>query len=240
MSSPYLYATWLSAPSDEDTAKVAADFVAALGSTPGVVQTAAYRLTVGGPAMQKLAGVVKRIDDERFVAAAPRAVVLAELDSLATSAEVGDRFGARDDAPEPDPVAASIAWQVLFHELSYVSGPEESSDPSFGPAIQLGALNVDSLQAEWELNQWYERVRLPAVATMPGQIRTRRYVSIAGPPRYGVLYEFLSLDARIKGFEEREESHGLDRSHPTSKLMDYTVHAPGAPFIGERLEPAGS
>ena len=35
MSSPYLYATWLSAPSDEDTAKVAADFVAALGTTPG-------------------------------------------------------------------------------------------------------------------------------------------------------------------------------------------------------------
>jgi len=237
MSSPYLYATWLSAPSDEDTPEVAADFVAAIRKTPGVVQTAAYRLTVGGPAMQKLAGVVKRIDDPDFVAAAPRAVVLAELDSLATGAVVGDRFGTRKDAPGPDPVSASIAWQVLFHELSYVSGPEESSDPSFGPAIQLGALDVDSLDAEWELNQWYERIRLPAVANMPGQIRTRRYVSVAGPPRYGVLYEFLSLDARIKGFEEKEESSGLDRSHPTSKLMDYTVHAPGAPFIGERIEP---
>ena len=137
-------------------------------------------------------------------------------------------------------MSASIAWQVLFHELSYVSGPEESSDPSFGPAIQLGALNVDSLQAEWELNQWYERVRLPAVATCRARSAPGATSPSPGPPRYGVLYEFLSLDARIKGFEEKEESHGLDRSHPTSKLMDYTVHAPGAPFIGERMELASS
>jgi hypothetical protein len=101
--------------------------------------------------------------------------------------------------------------------------------------VQFGVLNVKAVANEWQINEWYERLRLLAVATIEGQVRTRRYVSVAGRAKYGILYEFVSLEARLAGFEEPHEAKSLDNSHPTSALRRYTVHAPGAPFIGVRV-----
>ena len=224
---PYLHAAWLPDESLVD------EYEKLVGEVPGVVRTAAYRSAEKSEAMQTLAKDLSRLDIPGLRERPAKAWVLAELESLNAGAEVAGLLG-EPDATSAHPIAGEILTQVLLHEINDVPGPL-SGDGEFAPAHQFGVYGLNSVNAEWRLHVWYERHRLVEVATMPGMIRTRRYAVVAGPARCGILYEFPSVEARLEGFEAESEAKGLDPNHHNAPLREYTVHAPGAPFIGSRI-----
>lgn len=145
----------------------------------------------------------------------------------------------------PDGFEAMLALRVglrnaIFTEEARVNGPEPrefgpGADP--GPAIQMGSFRMRTTEDEFDLGRWYAQYRLPFMARTPGCIATRKLVGVAGWAKHSVLYEFTSLQARLQHFEEPHEALALDRSRWESQVMATTVHAPGSPFVGERIWP---
>lgn len=234
--SAVLYAAWPHPSGASSTeAPRGETFMEALGAIEGVGHTALYQIAQGGPAMKEIAAQIHRLQDGALAASPPVQFVLAELASLDAAVDVGRAFGADVDRRSSELSYLGLLEQALFHEIDYVAGPAENDD-GFAPAVQFGVLSVRDLANEWQINEWYERLRLISVAMIPGQVRTRRYVSVCGRAKYAILYEFTSLEARLTGFEEPHESRALDDSHPTSALRRYTVHAPGAPYVAWRVQ----
>ncbi|MEK9678721.1 MAG: hypothetical protein VW169_10065 [Rhodospirillaceae bacterium] len=148
-----------------------------------------------------------------------------ELEESGAKEMIGMRIGARP---------------VVFTEEARVNGPEfdaraQSATP--GPAIQMGNFRTRSVEDEFDLAAWYANYRFPAMAKMTGCINTRKLVSVAGWVKHSILYEFTSLEARAEGFDEHE-ALGLDNTVWTSKIVKYTIHAPGSPSVGRRIWPA--
>ena len=75
------------------------------------------------------------------------------------------------------------------------------------------------------------------MAQLRGCIATRKLAGVAGWAKHSVLYEFVSLEARLRNFEEPHQALALDRTRWESQVIAGTVHAPGSPFIGERIWP---
>ena len=122
-----------------------------------------------------------------------------------------------------------------------VDGPSRATQDGSGapaPAIQMGTLRPRSLDAEFDLIRWYAQYRLPSMARMTGVVRTRKWAGIAGWPKHGILYEFESLAHRLEHFEQPHESLALEPAHWTNKITRASDHAPGSPFIGERIWPS--
>ena len=118
---------------------------------------------------------------------------------------------------------------------------DKAPSSGIGPAIQFGLFDMRSEDDRWNVNEWYRTRRLVPVRRLPGAIRARRYVSVAGgPAKFGILYEFVSLEARIEHFEPMNaRDHELDAPAPgpdgvvTPRLIaDRTVHPPMSPSIG--------
>lgn len=128
----------------------------------------------------------------------------------------------------------------LFSVFARVDGPEAGLRPAGttpGPVIQMGSFRTRTVDDEYDVCAWYAQHRLPAIANMPGCIAARVMLGAAGWAKFSVLYEFLSVEARQKNFEEGHEA--LDESEIpwTHRVHDYTVHAPGSPTVATRLWP---
>lgn len=129
---------------------------------------------------------------------------------------------------------------AVFVVEERVNGPaprEGSPGTGPGPAIQMGSFRMRTPEEEFDLGKWYAQYRLPYMAQMPGAIATRKLAGVAGWAKHSVLYEFASLEARLRNFEEPHEALALDRTRWESQVIAGTVHAPGSPFIGERIWP---
>jgi hypothetical protein len=72
---------------------------------------------------------------------------------------------------------------------------------------------------------------------MAGSVASRKLLSVAGWAKHAILYEFTSLDARMQNFEEPHESLAVDPKEWTGRVVRYTIHAPGSPFVGQRTWP---
>jgi hypothetical protein len=101
----------------------------------------------------------------------------------------------------------------------------------------MGSFRVRTLEEEFDLGCWYAQYRLPYMAQMPGSVGTRKLLSVAGWAKHSILYEFTSLEARLKNFEEPHESLSADPKEWTGRVVRYTIHAPGSPFVGRRIWP---
>jgi len=153
---------------------------------------------------------------------------------------------ALDELALPDGFAPMLALRegvrtAVFTREASVDGPSRQSQPGDSepaPAIQMGTLRPRSVEAEFDLIKWYAQYRLPSMAQMPGVVRTRKWAGIAGWPKHGILYEFESLAHRLEHFERPHESLALEPGHWTNRITRASVHAPGSPFIGERIWPA--
>jgi hypothetical protein len=126
----------------------------------------------------------------------------------------------------------TAARAAIFAEAGRVDGPQAAlREPGItpGPVIQFGTFNINALENETEMNAWYANSRLPLVARGEGNLGARRVVSIAGWPKHGILYEFVSLEAAEKNL--------ADPSDWSRRVVDNLVHAPHSPTLGVRIWP---
>ena len=128
----------------------------------------------------------------------------------------------------------------IMVEESRIYGPEANqADPASTPAapcIQLGSFNVGSYAEEEELAGWYARWRMPSMRKVPGCVRVRKLVSIAGWAKHACFYEFSSLKDREDHFVYYERPRPDMVEWSTNVVRD-TVHAPGSANVALRIWP---
>ena len=127
----------------------------------------------------------------------------------------------------------------IFVEEGRVVGPAAGQrEGEYTPArcIQFGSFNSGSYEDEDELLSWYADLRLPAMRVIPSSIGMRKYVSVSGWAKHGVMYEFTSLEDRARDFRAHEAKD--PKTHEwTSAVVAKLVHAPGSPNVAQRLWP---
>lgn len=209
-------------------------------SRPGFAWAAHYRIVGGGARMEKIHDRLARPDDPDLGAGTQFLALVG-----ATSPHVFFEPKIVDLEPELSPEAREMlalrqeSRTCFFTEEARVTGPEfgsRSNDSTPAPAIQMGSFRTKTVADEFDLAAWYAQYRLPAMSRMPGCVATRKLVSLAGWAKHSILYEFTSLDARERHFQGHE-SLALDETVWTSKIIGYTIHAPGSPSVGYRLWP---
>lgn len=124
----------------------------------------------------------------------------------------------------------------IFTDENGIGGPEASKrDPKAGlsPCIQLGSFNAGSADED-ELLDWYANWRLPSMNRLPGCVGIRKLVSVSGWAKHGVLYEFVSLEARNKYFPDHEKANP-EMDAWTDRLVRKLIHAPGSPNVAQRI-----
>lgn len=102
------------------------------------------------------------------------------------------------------------------------------------PAIQLGSFQAGAWQDEEEQAAWYARWRLPSLQNLPGCLRVRKLVSVAGWAKHACFYEFTSIEDREKHFVHYEQPRP-DMVKWSSDVVRNTVHAPGSANIARRI-----
>ncbi|MBI4194119.1 MAG: hypothetical protein HY526_03460 [Betaproteobacteria bacterium] len=127
----------------------------------------------------------------------------------------------------------------IMIEEARICGPEaRHPDPEMtpGPCIQLGSFNAASCEDEEEMAVWYARWRLPSLKTVPGVIRVRKLVAVAGWAKHACFYEFTSLEARHDHFVYYEKPNPEMVAWSTRVVRD-TIHAPGSANVATRIWP---
>jgi hypothetical protein len=210
-----------------------------LQQLPGYAWVAHYRYEGGGPKMERV--------KETVVSHTHEAVGEGTQYLLLVGAASAHTFfkPAISEIEWPAEFAHMLARRqgvrtVIFTEEARVNGPaaaKAAPGSTPGPAIQMGTFRLRSVDDEFEIGRWYAQFRLPYMAQMPGCIATRKLLGVAGWAKHGVLYEFESMEMRLKHFEEPHESLCLDSKHWSSRVVRTTVHAPGSPTIGTRIWP---
>ncbi len=210
-----------------------------LRQLPGYAWVAHYRYEGGGPQMKRV--------KETVVSHTHEAVGEGTQYLLLVGAACAHTFfkPAISEIEWPAEFAHMLAHRhgvrtVIFTEEARVNGPaaaKASPGSTPGPAIQMGTFRMRSVDDEFEIGRWYAQFRLPYMAQMPGCIATRKLAGVAGWAKHGVLYEFESMEMRLKHFEEPHESLCLDGKHWSSRVVRTTVHAPGSPTIAVRIWP---
>lgn len=215
------------------------EYLPALQQRPGFAWAAHYRNDGGGEKMRALgANILARPDED--IGNGSQYVVLVGAPSahtffspLALEIEKDARF--RNMLALRQGVRSAI-----FSEEARVNGPAIGQRPQGGtpgPAIQMGSFRVRSIEEEFDLGCWYAQYRLPHMARMPGCIGARKLNCVAGWAKHAILYEFVSLEARLRDFEEPHEALAMDAKEWTGRVVRYTIHTPGSPVIGPRLWP---
>jgi hypothetical protein len=219
-----------------------------IGQCSETLDTTVFELAKAGAQQQAIIDTMKSMGRAMDVGEAlrmkPDFLVFTELDTLDAGLALQRHLKDRPGKTAVDGLA--VVAHGLYQEVTYTAGPDvdKARKSGIGPAIQFGLFDVRSEDDEWEVNEWYRTRRLVSVSELPGAIRARRYVSVAGgPARFGILYEFVSLEARIEHFEPMNaRDHDLEAPAPgpdgtvTPRLIaDRTVHPPMSPSIGALL-----
>lgn len=118
-------------------------------------------------------------------------------------------------------------------------GPEAGSrraDEALSPCIQLGSFNAGDADED-EILAWYAQWRLPSMQKLPGCVGIRKLVSVSGWAKHGVLYEFVSVEARNRHFLDHEKADP-EMERWTDRLVRKLLHAPGSPNLAVRIASA--
>lgn len=237
-----IWATWYNLT--EDTRETYLDwahstYLPFLRQLPGYAWVAHYRHEGGGPQMKRVEEtVVGRTKEDigsgyQYVA-------------LVGAPTVHQFFKpAISEIVLPDSFAKMLALRqgvrtAIFTEEARVNGPAAGKDgpgSTPGPVIQMGSFRMQSVEQDFDLGRWYAQFRLPYMAQMPGCIGSRKLICVAGWAKHAVIYEFESLEMRLKHFEEPHEALSLDKTHWSASITGNTVHTPGSPTIGPRIWP---
>ena len=158
----------------------------------------------------------------------------------------GDPVPSALHAELPDPGKQMLAMRIgermnIMAELQRVEGPaaqDYRDGMVLAPCIQLGTYECP-WQHEEEMLAWYTQWRMPAMSRLPGCIRTRRLGSLVGSAKHGVLYEFVSLEARNRNYTAHEDAHPEMKAW-SNRIVTWLTHAPGSSYLACRIWPAVS
>jgi hypothetical protein len=237
-----IWATWYNLADDTRESYIEwahGTYLPFLKQLPGYAWVAHYRHEGGGPQMKRVGETVVGHTDED-ISAGYQYVMLVGAPSAHTFFHP-----ALSEITLPGSFRNKLAMRqgvrtAIFTEEARVSGPAAArANPGStpGPYIQMGSFRMRSPELEFDLGRWYAQFRLPYMAQMPGCLRTRKLMCVAGWAKHAVLYEFESAEMRLKHFEEPHESLSLDKTHWSSQITGNTVHTPGSPTIGPRIFP---
>ena len=126
----------------------------------------------------------------------------------------------------------------IMVETARVNGPEERAyggGMGGAPCIQLGSFNC-ALEDEQEMLAWYAQSRMPAMTGLAGSVRTRKLASVAGWAKHAILYEYVSLEARNKGYLALEAGDAAAKAW-ADRMVPKLIHAPGSANLATRLWP---
>ena len=127
----------------------------------------------------------------------------------------------------------------VMTEVGRVNGPEAKgyADGVKGtPCIQLGSFNC-AVEDEEEMLAWYAQSRMPAMAVLPGCVRTRKLASVAGWAKHAIFYEYTSLEARNKNYMALEDGKPEMKAW-SDRMVSKLIHAPGSANLATRIWPA--
>jgi hypothetical protein len=239
-----IWATWYDLD-DKDREKfigwLHGEYLPALKARPGYAWVAHYQSQGGGPAMHQVRdSIITRPQED--VGTGSQFLMLAGAPSPHTFLNPSVlQVQADADARTREMLALRKGVRTgVFSEEARVSGPaahERAVGTTPAPAIQMGSFRVRTVEEEFDLGCWYAQYRLPHMAQMPGSVASRKLICVAGWAKHAVMYEFSSLEARMKNFEEPHESHALNPKEWTGRVVRYTIHAPGSPTVGTRIWP---
>ena len=238
-----IWATWYDLGEDNRDAFIEwlhGDHLPEIQRRPGVAWAAHYGITGGGEKMQAIHIKLVRAEDDGLGTGTQYLMLVGAASPHVFADPRIDEWEQGLGEPAKSMLAGRVGTRTcIFVQEEIVTGPEYDARPAGstpGPAIQMGSFRSRSVEEEFDLAAWYAQYRLPHMSRMPGCIATRKLVSIAGWAKHSILYEFTSLDARQEHFQNHE-SLALDDQEWTNKIIQYTVHAPGSPSVGERLWP---
>lgn len=239
-----LWATWYDLPTERAQDYLAwlhAEYLPQLQARPGIAWVAHYKVQPRTPHFAKIREALKRTDVPGLNTGSQYAVLVGAASALTFfSPSVLDVEAAETGRAREMLDLRQSSQTYIYSEFARVNGPEfhlrvPGTTPA--PAIQMGTLQMKTVADEHELAKWYAQYRLPHMARMPGSIATRVMACIHGWPKFGVLYEFASLEARHEHFEVPHESLGLNEREWTGRIARTNRHAPGSPIVGERIWP---
>ncbi len=124
----------------------------------------------------------------------------------------------------------------IFIEVARVDGPaakQPGGEMMLSPCIQIGSFGSGTADEE-EILEFYTQVRMPEMARVPGCVRMRKLISVAGWARNGCLYEFASL-ADHKNMAARKQEP--EAKAWTDVLIPKFKHVPGTPIVAQRIWP---
>ncbi len=127
----------------------------------------------------------------------------------------------------------------VMAEVARRDGPEahrREGKLALAPCIQLGTFNADPTAVEDELMTWYADWRFDALGKLPGCMAIRQLVSVSGWAKHGVLYEFLSREARDAHFPHLRKMYPAEGDW-SDKCTPKLLHAPQSPIVARRLWP---
>ena len=159
-------------------------------------------------------------------------------DALSFVRGTTDRWTAQLSAEDKKMLALRTDVRVsIMTEEARVHGPEcgqREGRRMPAPCIQMGSFNGPTPEIEEELLAWYADWRMASLAKMPGCLGMRKLVGTVGWNKHGVIYEFLSLEAR------RDAVAQVPVLYPemeawTNTSVPKLVHAFGSPHVAERI-----
>lgn len=185
-------------------------------------------------------GRMRHTDDSAVPAGKAYILLFGAEDAHAFAHPIPAKLHAALPADDRKMLSLRIGERVnIFTEEARADGPEANrreANSALSPCIQIGSFNTGSYQDEEEMLDWYANWRVPSMSKMPGCLGARKLVSVAGWAKHGVLYEFLSLEARNQHFPNHENSNPAMNAW-SDRLVRKLVHAPGSLNPASRIWP---
>jgi hypothetical protein len=239
-----VWATWYDVDAADEVDFIAwthETYLPWLAQRPGLAWIAHYRNDGGGPAMEKLRTEPHRRGGDGVIPSGCQYVLLVGAASTYTfysphvlDMKMPDGFAERLKARKRDRAE-------FYSEEFRVDGnatEQRFVGSTAAPAIQFGLYSMRELEGDFALARWYATDRLPLMSRMGACVRTRKLISSCGWAKHAILYEFSSLDARMRDHEEPYESKTVSTDVSSGRIANMVAYPPGSPFVGERIWPA--
>jgi hypothetical protein len=219
----FLRVAWIGATDEGEqiSATLAGKHLTALSSVAGVGRTGVYRLVPLDALHQQLRNNLRLIEAEQSLPQ-PQLLVFSEFESMRAAVDAEDEIRALPLERGDD--AAMVVGRAVLLEVASAPGIHASEFDDFAPAVQVGLFNMDSAETERDLSYWYEYYRFVPFKSLEGGVRARRFLTVWGPAKFCVIYEFNSRQAHSQNFIAEPELRAHDKSHVTGKVIPHTIH----------------